>query len=331
MLRDIFAGNEETLTFIMCYLASSLDGRPKKPIYMIWPGFGSNGKSIILKFMTAILGFTNDHGYSTVVSISRFIKPKDGRVTKAEGSGPDTEGASMRDARLIYSTESNPGDCLHATNIKRYTSDDVSNNDKFEKQKMFRIHGNFIFATNHELKCEDLDHGIWRRLMRLVFKVLFIEDPDPNDPYQKKLDPRIESEWVRDPAYQEAFFAILLYHYRIYADKYGYDLMAIPHSEITSDTIEYQNTQNQYLCFKNTYIEKAADVETTLDDMTLAYIEFASTKVSIPRKDKNEIQSMLKKLFRNREVFTRDGVEYIKGWRKKGAGDAGFVLNTDAK
>ena len=43
-----------------------------------------------------------------------------------------------------------------------------------------------IFATNSQLSSGDTSDGLTRRLVLVDFKVSFVDDPDPNDPYQRQ-------------------------------------------------------------------------------------------------------------------------------------------------
>lgn len=43
-----------------------------------------------------------------------------------------------------------------------------------------------IFATNNQLASEDTSEGLPRRLVMVDFKVSFVDNPDPSDPYQRR-------------------------------------------------------------------------------------------------------------------------------------------------
>ena len=43
-----------------------------------------------------------------------------------------------------------------------------------------------IFATNNQLASDDTSDGLVRRLIMVDFKVSFVDNPDPNDPYQRQ-------------------------------------------------------------------------------------------------------------------------------------------------
>lgn len=48
-----------------------------------------------------------------------------------------------------------------------------------------------IFATNSQLSSGDTSEGLTRRLIMVDFKVSFVDNPDPNDPYQRQKDVNI--------------------------------------------------------------------------------------------------------------------------------------------
>ena len=55
-----------------------------------------------------------------------------------------------------------------------------------------------IFATNNQLASGDTSDGLTRRLILVDFKVSFVDDPDPNDPYQRKKNVDILNELNRE-------------------------------------------------------------------------------------------------------------------------------------
>lgn len=49
----------------------------------------------------------------------------------------------------------------------------------------FNTRTKLVFATNNQLSSGDTSEGLTRRLIMVDFKVSFVDNPDPNDPYQK--------------------------------------------------------------------------------------------------------------------------------------------------
>lgn len=52
----------------------------------------------------------------------------------------------------------------------------------------FQPRTKLIFATNNQLASGDTSDGLTRRLILVDFKVSFVDNPDPRDPYQRKRD-----------------------------------------------------------------------------------------------------------------------------------------------
>lgn len=55
-----------------------------------------------------------------------------------------------------------------------------------------------IFATNSQLSSDDTSDGLVRRLIMVDFKVSFVDNPDPNDPYQRQKNIHILDELTRE-------------------------------------------------------------------------------------------------------------------------------------
>ena len=55
-----------------------------------------------------------------------------------------------------------------------------------------------IFATNSQLSSGDTSEGLTRRLVLVDFKVSFVDDPDPNDPYQRQKNVDILDELANE-------------------------------------------------------------------------------------------------------------------------------------
>ena len=59
---------------------------------------------------------------------------------------------------------------------------------KGEQFVTFAPRTKMVFATNNQLSSEDTSEGLARRLVLIDFKMRFVDNPDPNDPYQRQKD-----------------------------------------------------------------------------------------------------------------------------------------------
>lgn len=237
-LRRLFAGEEDAFTFTMCYLGSSLDGRKKNPLFFIWLGEGSNGKSFLLELHINTLHKVVKGGYGAKLNVAFFTQERKG------AGGPDSEKMMLKHARFAYCSESNEGEVLIMSKIKEFTSETLSGNEKHQTQDMFEANCHYVFCSNNDPRVTGRDYGTWRRLLVYRFKMMFIDNPNPKNKYEYKRDPKFVNIVTKDPNYKKAYLSILMRYYEMYRDKYNCDLNNIPKPTIDRETRNFQNEQD---------------------------------------------------------------------------------------
>ena len=55
-----------------------------------------------------------------------------------------------------------------------------------------------VFATNNQLSSGDTSEGLTRRLIMVDFKVSFVDNPDPSDPYQRQKNIHILDSLIQE-------------------------------------------------------------------------------------------------------------------------------------
>jgi len=294
-IQRLFAGQDDAFTYTMCYLASSLDGRKKKPLFFLWLGEGSNGKSFLLELHIKTLHSVVQGGYAAKINSSFFTKD-----SKTHG-GPDSEKMMLKHARFAYCSESQEGDVLQMAKIKEYTSETLSGNEKHQTQDMFEANCYFVFCTNNDPRITGRDYGTWRRIIVYTFKIKFVDNPDPDNKYEYKCDQRLVNEVPFDIKYRQAYLTILMYYYELYRDVYHCNLSRIPKQTIDDETQKYKDEQDtiekyitqqivkigeHYPSDNNEPPTKVADVG--LSDLANKYVEWHKRKIgdlSVPVKD----------------------------------------------
>jgi phage/plasmid-associated DNA primase len=239
-IRRLFVGDDDAHEYIMCYLASSLDGRKRKPLFFIWLGEGRNGKSFLLEMHINSMGAVMNDGYSAKLNIDFFTGDR------KNGGGPDTEKMMLKFARFAYTSESKPGDVLRMEKIKEITSETVSGNDKYLTQEMFEANCNFTLGTNNDPRITGRDYGTWRRILTYRFKMTFLDakDVDPNNKYHYKDDKKYVEVYPKSHPYQKAYISILSKYYVKLRDVYKGDLDNIPKPTIDRETQKYHDEQD---------------------------------------------------------------------------------------
>jgi phage/plasmid-associated DNA primase len=293
-IRRLFADEEDAYIKTMCYLASSLDGRKRRPLFYIWLGEGQNGKSFLLEMHISTLREVMKGGYGAKINMDFFTQDR-----KNKG-GPDSEKMMLKFARYAYCSESERGDTLKMAKIKEFTSETLSGNDKHKTQDMFRADCHFTAATNNDPKIIGNDHGTWRRIWAYRFKMMFVGNPNPNNKYEYKENFKFSEIVTKDPNYKRAYLSILVKFYELYRDKYNCDLTLINSPSMDRDTIEYRCEQDTITRFIKEQIrhvgktsnkkdvttgefEKIADVPIT--DLTAKYIEWYKAKIGSNTED----------------------------------------------
>jgi len=178
VLLDLFPSDEiDAFHYIMYYLASCLDGRPKDSMILILTGCGSNGKSFFAEMVKSIMG-----QYGAKMAMS-FLTESRGR-----SSGADEQLMLLKNARLAYYSETDKNEVLNTAKLKEITSQEtLSGRGIYEKQTNFRPMCSHMVTTNYQFSVKTTDHGIWRRLKTYEFKNKFDDNPDPNNKYEKKM------------------------------------------------------------------------------------------------------------------------------------------------
>ena len=236
-IQRLFCGETDAFIFTMCYLASSLDNHKRRPMFFLWLGEGSNGKSFLLELHIKTLHEVVRGGYAAKMNSAYFTK-------EIKASGTDSEKMMLKYARFAYCSESNEGDELQMGRIKEFTSETLSANEKYLTQDMFEANCQYVFCTNHDPRITGRDYGTWRRILVYYFKMKFIDHPDPENPFEYKCDLRLVQDVPYDVNYKQAYLSILVHFYELYRDTYGSDLERIPKPTINRETQMYKNEQD---------------------------------------------------------------------------------------
>jgi len=273
-IRRLFCKDQDAFEFVMCYLASTLDGNKKDPMFFIWLGEGSNGKSFLLEMHIAMLGHVVDQGYAAKCNINFFTEYN-------KGSGPDSEKASLKFARFVYTSETEPGVCLLIAKIKELTSETISGNEKYQKQDMFEVYGHFAFCSNNDPQISGGDHGTWRRIRVYNYKLKLCSEPDPGNVFEWKDNDKFVKEYPKSQRWRSAYMGIMLKYYKIFKEKYGMNLNNIPCRTIERETEQYRNEQDTINRFIRERLEKTDDPNDIikLDDVVQRYQDWFKLKI----------------------------------------------------
>ncbi len=179
-LFEIFDGDMDVIDFVQRSLGYSLTGLTTEQVVFIMHGAGSNGKSVLLETIAAVLG--------------DYVKrsPAETWISKPY-SGPSNDLAALAGARFVSVIETEHDKSLAEALVKQATGGDAMT-VRFLHREFFSFVPKFKlwFATNHKPKIRGSDYAIWRRILLLPFAVTFV-DADKLMDGQKVKDPDLKN------------------------------------------------------------------------------------------------------------------------------------------
>ena len=178
-LEQIFDGDTALIEYLQKALGYSLTGSTKEQVMFILHGKGRNGKSIFLETVSNIMG-----SYAKTIQAETIMVHRQ--------SGPNSDIARLKGARLVTSSEPNEGYRLDEGLVKQLTGGDKVTARKlygqeFEFEPQFKL----WLATNHKPIIRGTDDGIWRRLMLIPFRVQI-----PDNKVDRDLKYKLERESI---------------------------------------------------------------------------------------------------------------------------------------
>jgi len=160
-IKEIMDDNPKMVEYIQSIVGYSLTGETSEQVFFILTGDGSNGKSVLLNMLLALLGH-----YSIHTPFSTF------EAWKYRFYSNDL--ARMVNARLVTSSESSQSGVLNEERTKS-----MSGGDPITARFLRKEYSTFIpkfkimLAVNTLPEIQGNDNGIWRRIKVIPFNVSF--------------------------------------------------------------------------------------------------------------------------------------------------------------
>jgi len=164
-LYHIMGKNPRLVDYLRRAFGYSLTGDIGEQCLFILHGDGANGKSTMLGVIRSILG-----SYARQAAPETFMEKKN-----ASEAGYDL--AVLRGIRFVTSIETREGKKLDESVVKQVTGGDPvacrrMKEDFWEYMPEFKV----FLATNHRPVIRGVDHGIWRRIRLIPFRVKIPEE-----------------------------------------------------------------------------------------------------------------------------------------------------------
>ena len=176
-MSAVFGDDADLVRFVQRYLRYTLTGRVNEQRLAIFHGGGANGKSTLLNAVFDVLG--GDYAIRAAPGLA-MAKPE----------SHSTELADLFGVRLTLVNETDSGRRLAEGTVKGLTGGDLIRARRMRQDFWeFKPTSKFVICTNHKPEITGTDHGIWRRIRLVPFRVRFWNpDTDPAGPAHLRQD-----------------------------------------------------------------------------------------------------------------------------------------------
>ena len=190
----------ELREYMWQHLSSCLLGYTNQTFSM-YIGKGSNGKSVLTKLMSDILG-----DYKGDVPLTLITEKRQ----KVGGLAPEI--ADLKGVRFALIQESSKGDALNEGIMKQLTSGvDVVQGRGLFQPSATKFYPQFKLAicSNEMLDVRSQDGGTWRRIRKIEYKSKFTDNPDPNNPREFKKISEIAMHQKMNDFWKSVFLSMM--------------------------------------------------------------------------------------------------------------------------
>ncbi len=259
-------GNEGLIGYVQRLMGYGLTGDIREHVLPIFWGGGSNGKSTLIE--TAALVFGENY----------WAAAPDGMLVVRRTEAHPTELARLFRKRLVAATETDEGQRLNSSLVKRLTGGDTVT-ARFMRKDFFEFSPThkLLMCTNDRPRITGGGHGIWRRVALIPFSVKFWKsDMGDIGPDHLRADKTLPERLKRELP------GILAWMVRgcLQWQKIGLQ----PPDEVRVATDEYREQQNTIGSFvvEKCEVTNRLDSQTTIKELYAAYCQWAEQNNETP-------------------------------------------------
>jgi len=193
-IKQLFP-NEELEKYMWEHLASTLIGNNDNQTFNIYTGSGRNGKSVLVAFMSKVLG-----DYKATVPIT-LVTQKRNNI-----GSTSSEIVQLMGVRYAVMQEPSKGEKINEGIMKEITGGDpIQGRALFKEAVTFIPQFKLVVCTNTLFDIKSNDDGTWRRIRVCDFMSKFLENPYGDEdkfskkdyPYQYTIDKRIDEKFTK--------------------------------------------------------------------------------------------------------------------------------------
>ena len=230
VMSSIMCGNEENLAYLQKMMGYCMTGSKEAQAYFIWYGKGSNGKSLILNLLKAVLGKACDPVSKSVL------------VDTGKKSNNGTEIVSLKDLRLGTFSETNTSEALNEGILKMISgADRIKARGLFKDEISFELFLKLIICTNNKPDFNGADYGTTRRIKFLPFDAKFVSTKPNSNKCEYAIIENLEQILITE--YLDDFFTFCLEGCKMWYQDKKFNIVP---KDIKSQEMQYIAEQNSF-------------------------------------------------------------------------------------
>jgi len=278
---------QSIIAFVRRVLGYGVSGLNIEHIFLVFNGFGRNGKGIMVETLRYCLG-------ALAGPIASEMLLDQGRSRSSSGPSPDIMG--LKGMRIAFASETDEGRRFAPGQVKWYSGGDTLQgrypHDK--RTTEFEPTHLLILLTNNLPHAPGDDFAFWNRLNLIPFLYSFVAEPDPTKPEQKKRD-----EGLRERLKSEAS-GILAWMVRGCLEWQQQGLQ--PPACVTSATEDYRANEDTITQFVEECCIQSGLSEVKAGDIYRAFTTWYEAQIGDRVPKQKKFGSMLGKQFKKDKV-----------------------------
>lgn len=305
--RDIIP-ERDMRTWLLFNAAQCLSGGVKEGILLLWYGSGANAKTFIMRLLAKVFSV-----YGSKLNISLFTSERE------SADRPNSAVMQLKGRRFGYVEETKKDEVLNDQRLKEIVNaGDISARDLNTKQDCFEVTANIMLGQNYDFIIKTRDHGTWRRIKHYTSKVQFRSNPNPDNPFDRKEDPRYLNEYVKDPNCLTAMLSILVYFYERLQTEYGGQLKNVKCETLERETEIFRNRQDTMNLFITELVVESPEYEESysIDDVGNRYHSWLQSRTRGTNMKRDELsEEVLNSALQKYIVRRENQPSIVKGIR----------------
>lgn len=244
---DSILPEKDVQLYVMCYIASILEGGNTDQKLMFWLGGGGNGKGTLNELIDKTFG-----DYYATVDVSLLTQKRN------NSSSASPQLADKKAKRALFLQEPDEGDSLQLGFMKSLTGEDkVQARPLYQDPFYFYPKFKISFLANQLPNINATDNGTWRRIRVIKFNQSFVDNP--TKPNEQKADPTVRTKLK---TWNRTFMWLLINEYYPIYKKEG--LNALEPDSVKLETNSYKQDSDVIRDYFNSKYEICDDEECDL-------------------------------------------------------------------